>query len=162
MESKSRFDEFFDWLMGWEGRYYENDPDDPGGETKYGIDKRSHPHLNIRKLTEAEAKDIYWREYWTPMAAEQFPWRLAWVLADIAVNNGRTRAIIWGQELAGAEVDGRLGPKTIAAWKKDHARLGKALLDRRERFYNAIATGRRKKFLKGWLNRNNDLERAVA
>src|SRR6266700_2325053 len=43
---------------------YSNDPDDPGGETNYGIDKRSHPDVDIKNLTEAQAIDIYYTDYW--------------------------------------------------------------------------------------------------
>jgi glycosyl hydrolase family 108 len=40
----------------------EEDPDDPGGVTKYGIDKSAHPNLSvaqIRNMTEDEAMEIY-------------------------------------------------------------------------------------------------------
>src|SRR6478735_11274468 len=53
------FDEYFDWLVPWEGAAYENVPGDPGGPTKYGIDQRSHPDVNIRALTKEQAKAIY-------------------------------------------------------------------------------------------------------
>lgn len=160
--TRSRFNEFFDWLMDWEGRTYENDPSDRGGETKFGIDKRSHPDVDIKKLTEAEAKRIYWDEYWKPMAAELLPWRLAWVMADIAVNNGRTRSVRWAQEMSGGlVVDGRLGPKTLAALQADASRIRRALLARREKFYRTIGVGTQKKFLKGWLNRNKSLEEQI-
>ena len=45
---------------------YANSPIDPGGETKFGISKRQYPDLDIRALTEDEAKAIYWRDYWLP------------------------------------------------------------------------------------------------
>ena len=38
---------------------YVNDPDDPGGETKYGISKRSYPALDIKNLTVEQATAIY-------------------------------------------------------------------------------------------------------
>jgi len=44
-------DEIIPWLFKWEGTYYEDDKDDPGGATKFGIDQRSHPHVDIRNLT---------------------------------------------------------------------------------------------------------------
>ena len=40
------FDRAFELLIGSEGGYV-NDPHDPGGETKYGISKRSYPTLDI-------------------------------------------------------------------------------------------------------------------
>ena len=50
-------------LIGVEGGYI-NDPNDPGGETKYGISKRSYPHLNIKDLTKADAYSIYKYDFW--------------------------------------------------------------------------------------------------
>ena len=34
-----------------------NDPQDPGGETNFGISKRSYPDLDIAGLTVADATD---------------------------------------------------------------------------------------------------------
>jgi lysozyme family protein len=156
-----RFLTFFEWLMRWEGEVYENDPDDPGGATKYGIDQRSHPEVNIRRLTRDQAQAIYVSDYWVPIRGQELPAPLDWVMADIAVNNGRTRAVKWLQEELNTVADGIFGKVTLAAVRKhDEKDLARALLNRREAFYRQIATGRKRKFLKGWLNRNNDL-RAV-
>ena len=46
----SEFDKYFEELIGHEGGYV-NDPDDRGGETKYGISKLSYPSLDIKNLT---------------------------------------------------------------------------------------------------------------
>ena len=51
-----------DDLIEREGGYV-NDPDDPGGETKFGISKRAYPHLDIKNLTEEHAADIYYNDY---------------------------------------------------------------------------------------------------
>lgn len=160
--SRSRFDDWFEWLMKWEGEVYENDPHDRGGATKYGIDQRSHPDVNIRELTRDQARRIYREDYWTPMRAEQLNWKLAWVLADIAVNNGRTRAVKWLQDFVGTTPDGIFGMKTLNALLQDKPeRLAAALLGRREKFYRSIATGTQARFLKGWLNRNNSLRKQL-
>jgi lysozyme family protein len=46
---------------------YSNDPDDPGGETKYGISARFNPEVeSIPDLTIEDASDIYYRDYWIP------------------------------------------------------------------------------------------------
>lgn len=52
---------------------YVNDPYDPGGETKYGICKRSYPNLNIKELTLEEAKKIYHRDFWKRGKFEDVP-----------------------------------------------------------------------------------------
>ena len=41
----------------------EHDSKDPGGTTKYGIDARSHPGVDIENLTEQQALNIYWEEW---------------------------------------------------------------------------------------------------
>jgi lysozyme family protein len=65
-----RFPEVFDRVIGHEGGYV-NDPNDPGGETQWGISKRSYPHLNIRMLTRAEAMGIYDRDFWQPLHGDR-------------------------------------------------------------------------------------------
>lgn len=157
----TRFKTWFNWLLKWEGTVFENDPDDRGGATKFGIDQRSHPDVNIRTLTRDQAAKIYWDEYWSPVRAEELPAGVGEVVTDIAVNNGLNRAGRWLQEAVGATVDGKIGPRTVAAAKAKSGTgaakaIAKALLDRREVFYKSIANGSQAKFLKGWLNRNND------
>jgi lysozyme family protein len=68
---------------------YSFDPQDPGGETNFGISKRSYPHLDIKNLTIDQASDIYYRDYW--MAAGCYRIKsetLAAKLFDLAVNTG--------------------------------------------------------------------------
>jgi len=70
------------------GAKYVNNPKDPGGETKYGIAKRSHPTINIAELSESDAKAIYIREYWDPLSLSDAPYTWALVTFDCAVNQG--------------------------------------------------------------------------
>ena len=163
------FDSYFEWLIPWEGSVYENDPDDPGGATKFGIDQRSHPTVNIRALTKGKAKEIYRDEYWNAVAGDKLPPRTAWAVVDCAVNCGRSQATKWLQRCIGVTDDGRLGPITLKAAVKCVAgipgadgALASAILDRREAHYRALAKkGNFGKFLKGWLNRNNSLRSAL-
>ncbi len=162
MNADSRFDKWFDWLLEWEGVVFENDPDDPGGATKFGIDQRSHPNVNIRNLTKDQAKQIYWDEYWTKCKANIMPDKVGEVVANIAVNAGHGRASKWLQEVVGAVQDGIIGPKTIGLVKSfDNKIVSEALLNRTEKHYRSIAKGRLSKFLKGWLNRNNSLRNFI-
>ncbi len=155
----SRFDTWFEWLMMWEGRAFEDDPDDRGGATKFGIDQRSHPDVDIRALTETQAKEIYRTEYWGRVRADELPPKVGEVVADIAVNNGVTRAAKWLQEASGAAPDGVIGPRTITAARRlNPETLALALVHRREIFYRSIASGRQAKYLRGWMNRNRSLE----
>jgi len=52
-----------DLVRNWEGGYVD-DPDDPGGATKYGISKRSYPLLDIKELSYDQAVAIYYRDFW--------------------------------------------------------------------------------------------------
>lgn len=153
------FDRYFEWLVPWEGAAYENVPGDPGGPTKYGIDQRSHPEVNIRALTKEQAKAIYRKDYWTAVAGDKLPPRTAWAVMDSGVNCGVGRGAEWLQTALGVTADRRIGPITLAAAAKaDDAKLAASILDIRERYYrNLGAKTAYKKFLKGWLNRNDDL-----
>lgn len=159
-----RFKRALDFVLKWETVYRKgvavatNDPADPGGLTKYGIDQRSHPSVNIRALTKEAAAAIYHRDYWLPVRAHELPVPVGEVVFDIAVNNGKSRATNWLQTFLGVKADGFIGPVTLAAAQKAGAQaLASQLLKRRESFYRSIARGAKAKFLKGWLNRNGDL-----
>ena len=54
----SRFKDAIDVILAQEGGY-SNDSEDPGGETQWGISKRSYPSINIRELSRAQAIEIY-------------------------------------------------------------------------------------------------------
>lgn len=66
------------------------DKNDPGGETKYGISKKSYPDVDIKLLALDGAIDIYMRDYW-PIAAG-LEWPLNVCVFDCAVNQGVKRA----------------------------------------------------------------------
>lgn len=164
MPTDFSFNNYFEWLIPWEGADYENDPSDPGGPTRYGIDQRSHPDVNIRALTKEKARAIYWDDYWLPATGQRLPVRTSWAVMDAAVNCGVVRAVKWLQSACGAAVDGRLGPLTLdAAHDREDAALATAVLDQREAYYRLLGQNpKRRKYLKGWLNRNNNLRKALA
>ena len=43
---------------------YVNAPQDPGGETKFGISKRAYPNVDIKNLSRKQAIKIYYDDYW--------------------------------------------------------------------------------------------------
>jgi hypothetical protein len=103
---------------------YINNPADPGGETNFGICKRSYPDVDIKNLTRDGAKAIYAREYWAPIHGDELPEPVALVAFDCAVNQGVGTAVKVLQEalanqgyLPDDAVDGRLGPQTLEALK---------------------------------------------
>lgn len=108
------FDESFEILIGHEGGYV-NDPNDPGGETKYGISKRSYPHEDIACMTLERAKEIYKRDFWDRCCCDELPQELAFQVFDAAVNSGVRRAVRWLQNAVGVTSDGVCGAITLDA-----------------------------------------------
>lgn len=108
------FDQAFERLIGHEGGYV-NDPRDPGGETKFGISKRSYPAEDIKGLTLERAKAIYRRDFWGVAGCDAVPDAIKFDLFDMAVNSGPVTAIKTLQRSAGVTPDGLLGPITLQA-----------------------------------------------
>lgn len=88
---EKRFLDVIDWLLEREGGLAE-DGVDPGGVTKYGISQRAHPELDIRNLTEDQAKAIYYTNYWCRVGAGRLPVPLGACVFDAAVQHGAHRA----------------------------------------------------------------------
>lgn len=145
--------------LKWEGGYV-NDPDDAGGETKYGITKRRYPHIDIRNLTKDQAVTLYHSDYWKSYNDSIDSYKVAAKLFDLSVNMGHKypnkmlqRAV---NKLGGnLVVDGAIGPKSIAAINNcDGDELYNAFVEMAKGRYERLARkGNNKKFLKGWLNR---------
>lgn len=108
------FELAFDRLMGHEGSYTPG-IGDPGGETNWGISKRSYPDVDIRNLTRDQAKEIYCRDFWNRIHAEHLPPSVAFQAFDFAVNSGIGTAVRYLQKAAGVADDGHWGPVTQAA-----------------------------------------------
>lgn len=108
------FDQAIKSLLREEGGYV-NDPRDPGGETHWGISKRSYPELDLRNLTEQDAVAIYRRDFWPVIQGDALPPALAIAALDAAVNQGPVPAILDLQQALGVAADGILGPQTLAA-----------------------------------------------
>lgn len=108
------FDEVFNRVVGIEGGYV-NDPQDPGGETKFGISKRSYPDVDIGALTVDGAKLIYRRDFWDPLVADRLPASVVYELFDFAVNSGIATAVRYLQRALGVADDGNFGPASKAA-----------------------------------------------
>lgn len=109
-----RFEIAFRIVVGEEGGL-SDDPRDPGGLTKYGISKRAYPDEDIANLTLDRARELYRRDYWNRVRGDDLPFRWALLVFDAAVNQGVDPAIRMMQDALGVLVDGRIGPRTIAA-----------------------------------------------
>lgn len=108
------FDIAFDRLLGHEGGY-SLDPQDPGGETNWGISKRTYPHLNIKDLTREQAKAIYRRDFWDRIHGDEVYDGVAFQAFDFAVNSGIFTAVRYLQRAVGVADDGHWGPVSRAA-----------------------------------------------
>lgn len=148
------FDRAFEILIGHEGGYV-NDPRDPGGETKYGISKRSYPRTDIKNLTLDQAKEIYKRDFWDAMKADYIPdGAIRLDIFDMAVNSGLKTCTKLLQRSLGVNDDGVLGPDTLAAlhdlkWTSDELRS--KFNANRLLFYTSLSTW--KTYGKGWTKR---------
>ncbi len=108
------WDKAITFVLEMEGGYT-LDPNDPGGETKYGISKKAYPSLDIKNLTVDQAKDIYKRDYWEACQCDQLPSAFAISVFDTAVNQGVGKAQRLLQIALDVDVDGVIGAKTISA-----------------------------------------------
>lgn len=108
------FNEAIDRVLSSEGGYV-NDPNDPGLETQWGISKRSYPNVDIKNLTRDEAKQIYKRDFWDPVANAGIHEDVIFQVLDFAVNSGGSVAVQYLQRAAGVADDGHLGPVSVAA-----------------------------------------------
>lgn len=135
-----------------------DDPADPGGLTKYGIARRSHPDVDIRRLTLQGAKDIYHREYWIPVHGDALTSQLkAELIFDAAVNMGVAQAIKLAQLAVDAEADGDLGPVSFSAIEAadEHDFAASFTLAKIARYVYLVKKNRAlDKFLLGWLIRS--------
>lgn len=142
---------------------YVNHPKDPGGETKYGISKRSYPNVDIAALTKTRATNIYYKDWWLKYGLEHITGeKIRTKLFSIMVNTGAHRAIILLQRAARCttnneivlEEDGILGPFTLAAVNSlnpiGRVNLYYAFKSEVAAFYRQL---NKPTFEKGWLNR---------
>ena len=161
MTDRQRFERLIGAVLEHEGGYV-NDPDDPGGETKYGISKRSYPDLDIAGLTESQARDIYYGDWWLKLRCPSIQGdRIAQKYLDTSVNVGKTagtqilqRALREvGQPVT---VDGKIGPQTIGAANKANPDALLAAMRRLQaEHYESLIRRNPKlaKFRRGWMAR---------
>ncbi len=142
---------------------YVNDPDDPGGATKYGVTIGTMRNLGIdldgdgdvdvddvKLLTVAQATDIFVKHYFERPRISLLPTELQASVFDMYVNAGGNAVKIL-QRLIGdfgerVTVDGALGPKTAAAVARAMQKAGDFFVDAygiaRRNYYYALADRR--------------------
>jgi len=144
-------------LLSEGGSKYTNNPNDAGGETKYGISKKAFPNVDIKNLTEVDAILLYKKMYYDACKCDLFNDELlALHVFDFGVNSGISRSIKTLQSVIGVKADGIIGKQTIE--KSNSGNYTEQYRIARIAFYNNIGVGKNKKFLKGWINRVNNLK----
>lgn len=161
-----RFLQAVERVLGHEGGYVFN-PNDRGGETKWGISKRSYPQLHIPSLTREDAQAIYFWDFWRAVAGDAIACAgIAGRLFDLAVNSGpKTAAKLTQQALRylghPTKVDGIIGVNTlrdinVECRRRDHERdLAVAILMVRGRLFVNLTEKdpRQRTFSRGWARR---------
>jgi len=144
---------------------YVNDPVDAGGETKYGISKRSYPKEDIKNLTVERAIEIYTRDFWNPLNLNLVQDQTtANLVFRFSVHSGQETAVRLLQEsintfvpiVAGIKTDGILGPITRQAVNSIRPpRLQDAFRVGTCRYYLNIVLKKpsQQKYFKGWIKR---------
>ena len=143
---------------------YGNDPDDAGGETKYGIAKNANPAINVTHLDFEGAKAIYYGNYWLNSKCDKMNGRLAALHFDGAIQHSPSQAAKFIQRAIGVDDDGAIGPKTITALTtKDPFEICNSVCDQRVKFYNDIVKNKptQVKYLAGWLRRVDEMRAFV-
>lgn len=143
---RSNFDKCMEWVFKSEGGYV-NHPRDPGGATNMGITigtlkawrkPKAVTEADVKNLTKAEAKEIYYTNFWKPSGADNLPSGLDYMAFDIAVNHGVGRV------------------KQILVVKPHNVIQSiNETKAKRQRFYERLSTF--STFGRGWTARNNEV-----
>ena len=149
------FDEIFERLIDHEGGYV-NHPDDPGGETNWGITKATALANgytgSMKSLTRDRAKVIYKIAFWDRAKCSQYDSAIGYQLFDAAVNHGIGNGIRLLQRAVGVADDGVIGKLTLAAIQLKSLDDVLVLFNaERLEFYAKLST--LPKFGRGWIRR---------
>lgn len=171
----ANIDKLIPHILKWEGgAKFTNDPLDRGGATKYGITLNTlqsiHYDINhdgkvnvddVKALQLEDFKKILKRQYWDRWQADKINNQsIANLLVDWLWGSG-VNGIKIPQRLLGVPADGVVGAKTINALNASNQRyIYNKVWQARKEFYEKIVKNNpsQAKWLKGWLNRLNDLK----
>ena len=149
------FNQAFDRLIGHEGSY-SNNPQDPGGETMWGVTERV-ARVNgytgpMSMLSRERAKTIAKVAYWDRIQADKYDGAIGFQVFDAAYNHGIENAVRFLQRAVGVADDGLIGQITLAAIKRMSVTdvLSRFNAERLE-FYTKLSTW--DTFGRGWSRR---------
>jgi lysozyme family protein len=169
---RESFEHALSLTLAHEGGWSDH-PKDPGGATNMGVTIGTLKRLRIdvdgdgdsdiadlRKLRRADVAKVYRVFYWDAVRADLLPAGVDLAVFDFAVNSGPAQASKVLQRIVGADPDGDIGPKTLAALAKADAQMVVAALsDRRLRFLRSLKTWAT--FGKGWARRVEEIREAA-
>lgn len=131
MQSRVKVKQLTQEIIDREGGYV-NDPDDPGGATKYGVTIHTMRRLgldldgdgavtinDVRRLSRDQAVEIFLKHYFYAPRIAELPENLQASVFDMHVNSGANAVKILQRLLRQmgetVSVDGAIGPQTLAA-----------------------------------------------
>lgn len=149
------FDEIFDRVIDHE-KGYVNHPDDPGGETNFGITLRTARANGYQgrmiDLTRDQAKEIYRLAFWHRVRGDKLHPAIAFQLFDACVNHGIGNGVRMLQRAVGVADDGAIGNVTMKAVNVIEASdVVMRFNAERLEFYTKLKTF--STFGRGWVNR---------
>ena len=161
------------YIKKWEGGFA-NDPADRGGATNKGVTiatfeayckAKSLPRPNVermKRMTDGEWLDILKTMFWDKWQADKIKsQKIANILVDWVWGSG-VYGIKIPQRILGVKQDGIVGDETLKALNaQEPDKLFQVIYEVRKKYLNDITISRpaNKRFLKGWLNRLDDIRR---
>lgn len=157
------------WIKKWEGDW-SDDKDDNGGATMcgitlstfrkhYGLDKTKE---DLKHITDEQWEHIFKKGYWDRMKADFISSQaVAEICVQMCWGSGPATAIKKIQKLIGCKQDGIVGPVTLRNLNASTEKvMFNQLYEMRKQWLTDIAKkGNNQKFLRGWLNRLEDLKK---
>ena len=167
-DSSQGLDAALDYLLEEEGGW-SNHVADRGGATMYGVTQAVYndfrrkiakkPVQSVRKISKAEAREVYDILYWRAARCDRLPWPISYLVFDAAVNSGPSRGVRWCQAGLALKQDGKVGPATIAAAQgvvsEGNGKALLAIVDARAEFLSRLVqrSPTQAAFLLGWWRR---------
>lgn len=160
------------FTLKWEGGF-SNHPLDPGGATNYGIIQSRYDQYrkskglstqSVKFISKAEYEEIYDVYYWDPVRAQYVSGPLGLALFDTAVNLGVGGCISRLQASLKVPITGKWTQAisdVIHSADQTAVAINICKLRVAKRYARVKQKPSQKVFLRGWLNRDNDLLKKV-
>lgn len=141
---------------------YVNDPDDPGGETNFGITQITADVYGLGRVSTLTFSDavLAYRKMFADWKIDKITnYVLFKLIVDSCVNHGSHNTIRWLQNSLGLKRDGILGNETLGALDKakyeDIVYTYTFIIAERMHLYGSMigSDAKKSKFARGWLER---------